>query len=59
MYALVTAANNSDREKSACQWTVDGFRKKTQYNLLYLTKIIIKKFREIKIEKFRHISAYI
>ena len=51
MYALVTAANNSDREKSACQWTVDGFRKKDQYNLLYLTKIIIKKFRQI--------SAYI
>ena len=33
MYALVTAANNSDREKSACQWTVDGFRKKA--NIIY------------------------
>ena len=36
-------------------WTVS---EKTQYNLLYLTKIIIKKFREIKIIFFRQISAY-
>ena len=50
MYALVTAANNSDREKSAR--LISGLRtvpEKTQYSLLYVTKIMKKKFREIKI----------